>query len=166
MNLTGAFWRQPALPPGASVVTMRGLSLLGNRLDVTYRAGGVVVTLQAPHAAGGAGVDAALRGAASSAGRGYAGPCAAGGDRPGCAAAVAAAGAGAGASAGAGAGARRLTAQPLGARAQQGRVRLGDGHVVAPRALALVDAASARTPLVPGVAVALPALQSFAVVRA
>jgi hypothetical protein len=59
--------------------------------------------------------------------------------------------------------AARLTQPPLHERAQWGRVRLNDGHVVVPRALVVVDAGGTRHPLTPGGAPVVLTLQSFSV---
>jgi len=144
VNASGAFFT-PALGEGMTTLGLRGLALLGNRLDVDYDGAAVRVALQAP-----AGADE-LAAAGEPARADYARGAADAPRAPWRAAVDA-----------------RLSLAPrapLAARAQRGRVLLADGRAVAPRALSLVDAAGRAHALAHGAPVELP-LQAFRVVRA
>jgi hypothetical protein len=128
----------PLLPEATSVVELLGVAYLGARIDARYDAATLRVTVQAAPAADEVDALAAAAPRAYAAARAWprAGAAAAGGGDGGLAIAP--------------------SRQPLHARSQIGRVVLGDGFVVAPRSLQLVDAAGGVHALLPGATVALP----------
>ena len=145
VNTSGCFLESPSLPQGTGTVGIRGVSFLGSRFSFSY--GPASITFVA-EATGVERVDAA-----SSAVTQYAHACdfAPVADASACRRGVAE---------------DAVRASPLrsaGERAQWGRVRLADGHVVAQRALVVVDSAGSRYPLVPGGAPVTLPLQSCSV---
>jgi hypothetical protein len=137
VNLTAATLHTPALPPGATTSTLRGLAYLGNRVTISYDAATISIALAAAPTA--REVDALAERPEL---RVRYAPVAA-------PAAVAAA-----------------ALEPLSRRSQLGRVVLGAGaHVVPPQPLAVVDASGASHGLSAGTPVVLP-LQTISVVAA
>ncbi len=151
-NSSGLFFSNPSLPQGSSQQGMRGMSFLGNRLDLGYNASHMRLGLELP--ASEQGLEALGEGAR----RGYAGPCAAlhgseggGACNPGPDAVWRSAAAEAAA-----AHLSLLPTTPLAARSQQGRVTLGDGFVVQAAPLQVVDASGTQHLLQPGEELVLP----------
>ena len=152
VNASGLFLA-PALPEATGTLGLRGIALLGQRLDIDYDARTLTVAVQAAGAAA----------PAATAARRYADVCAqaraAGGDAE-AAACDAALRRGRAAAA--------LSLAPrsdLAQRSQRARVLLGSGHIVAAQMLQLVDAAGGVHALTPGTPIVLP-LQPVSVVAA
>ena len=145
----------PTLPEGATVVTLRGIAYLGNRITIVIRAASITVTLE--RAPSSEEVNALVKPAGK-----YAGPCDSrnGTARNTCRATLAATAASTSGAA--------WYVEPLSDRSQLGRevLRL-DGnklYVVPPRALAVVDATGDPRPLQPGEPEVIAPRQSISIV--
>lgn len=149
-NSSGLFFINPALPEGSAQQGMRGLSYLGNRLDMGQNATHIRLLLESPAS------EEELQALGEGARRSYASPCAALLGNSG--------GGGGGCNPGPGAQWRRIAAgaaaahlsleptTPLAARSQQGRVTLGGSGSFEVRAapLVVVDASGAQHALQTG----------------
>ena len=144
VNVSGCFLESPSLPQGTATVGIRGVSFLGSRFSFSY--GPATITFVAEAA------DAERVDDATSAVTRYAHACdfAPVADASACRRGLAEHAH------------RTSPMRSVAERAQWGRVRLADGHVVAQRDLVVVDSAGGRYPLVPGAPVTLP-LQSCSV---
>ena len=149
INATAANFN-PVLPELTARITLRSFAYLGNRITVAYNASAVTATLLPVVPA--AQVDA-LVGSEVAPLRKYhiAGPSAA-----------------RAAPLNASSSARFSLAPkgPLSARSQLGRVVVGNGVVVTPQALEVIDALGVSHPLLTGVTVTLSPLQKFSIVAA
>lgn len=156
----GAMTINPQLIDGATVATLRGVSYLGARIDISYTASSVTMTVQPGAAADTMAADDEAAVHASHGVRKYARPCATAAARAGrraCKQHIAAlADAHAQDVAARDASLTLLPRVPLSRRSQRGQVMMSGGYRVAARALEVVDTTGAVYPLTPGQAVTLP----------